>query len=55
MEHASHQPAVVHIPETTAFAIWLGRALKSCHDDAVNEPLPPELLDLLPPPSQPQR
>ncbi len=54
MEHSSRQPRIVDNSDKTAFAIWLGRALKSCHDDAVNEPLPADLLAMLPP-AKPQR
>ncbi len=45
---ADHQPAI-DLSETTAFAVWLGRALKTCHEGAVHEPIPAKLLALLPP------
>lgn len=49
MENATFVPSAAASPENQAFAIWLGRALKTCHEGAVHEPIPAQLLDLLPP------
>lgn len=49
MDTFDYQPKVVDPSENTAFAVWLGRALKSCHEDAIHEPIPDELMALLPP------
>jgi hypothetical protein len=50
MEHAADFPPVTDPSEKTAFAVWLGRALKACHEDTVHEPIPAQLLALLPQP-----
>lgn len=49
MEQRFAQPQIAPAIEHTAFAVWLGKTLRSCHQDTVNEPIPAELLDLLPP------
>ena len=36
--------------DTSAFTVWLGRTLRLQHEGAVHEPLPIELLAILPPP-----
>ena len=35
--------------DTSAFTIWLGRTLRLHHESVVHEPLPVELLAILPP------
>lgn len=49
MEHLAQPPRRTDPGEQSAFEIWLGRTLRSRHEDAVNEPVPIELLEMLPP------
>ena len=50
MKQSQPYSANNHPVDSAPFAVWLSRTLKTCHEDAVNEPIPVQLLDLLPPP-----
>lgn len=49
MKQSQTYPSSDRPVDTAAFAVWLSRTLKTCHEDAVNEPIPVQLLELLPP------
>ena len=52
MEHLAPPSRQADPDKQSAFEVWSARTLRLKHEDAVNEPVPVELLKMLPPPTQ---